>query len=84
MSAMTHQNLVQFLTTLTLILMYQSHHYHLAINPLNLPEMVKEDTAVHQKHYLVQSANTHNNLNIQPSQKIWKMESDGSLAPPAY
>ena len=52
---MTHQNLVQFVTTLTLNLRYQSHHYHLPINPLNVPEMVKEDTAMHQE-YLVQSA----------------------------
>ena len=46
---MTHQNLVQFVTTLTLNLRYQSHHYCLPINPLNLPKMVKEDTAIHQQ-----------------------------------
>ena len=43
MSAMTHQNLLQSvrhgMTTLTLTLKYQSHHYHF---PINLPEMVKE------------------------------------------
>jgi len=37
--------------------------------------------AMHQQHDLVQSANTQENLNIRPSQKIWKMESDGSLDP---
>ena len=43
MSAMTHQNLLQSvrhgMTTLTLTLKYQSHHYHF---PINLPELVKE------------------------------------------
>ena len=39
-------------------------------------------TAMHQQQYVIQPANTHGNLNIQPPKKIWKMESDGSLAPP--
>ena len=42
MSAMTHQNLSQSvrhgMTTLTLTLKYQSHHYHFR---MNLPKMVK-------------------------------------------
>ena len=39
-------------------------------------------TAMHQQQCLVQPANTRENLNIQPSRKIWKTEGDGSLAPP--
>ena len=37
---------------------------------------------MHQQQYLVQPANTQESLNIQPSKKFWKMEGDGSLAPP--
>ena len=37
---------------------------------------------MHQQQYLVQPANAQENLNIQPSKKIRKTESDGSLAPP--
>ena len=37
---------------------------------------------MHQQQYLVQPANTEENLNIQPCTKNSKMESDGSLAPP--
>ena len=36
----------------------------------------------HQQQYLVQPAKTQESLNIQPSTKIWKMESDSSLATP--
>ena len=36
-------------------------------------------TAMHQQQYLVQPANTQD---LQPAKKIWKMECDGSLAPP--
>ena len=39
-------------------------------------------TAMHQQQYLVQPANTQENLNILPSKKIWKMEGNSSLAPP--
>ena len=41
-------------------------------------------TAMHQQQHPVQPANTQENLNIQPSEKIWKMEGDGSLGSPAY
>ena len=37
---------------------------------------------MHQQQYLVQPTNTQDNLNIQPSKKIWKMEGGTSLAPP--
>ena len=39
-------------------------------------------TAMHQQHYLIQSANTEENINTQPSKKIWKMENDTSLVAP--
>jgi len=45
---------------------------------------VPKYTAMHQQQYVIQPANSQENLIIQPPKKIWKMESDGSLAPPAY
>ena len=39
-------------------------------------------TAVHQQQYLIRPTNTQEGLNVQPSKKIWEMESDGSLASP--
>ena len=39
-------------------------------------------TVMHQEQYLVQPTNTQENLNIERSKKIWKMEGDGSLGPP--
>ena len=75
------------MTSLTLTLKYQSHHYiqwrggmgtfsYSAVQCTAFHARNLKYTAMHQQHYLGQSANTQENIDIQPFEKIWKMESD--------
>ena len=50
--------------------------YALRKNQLGLP------LGQHPMHDVFSNDREFENLNIQPSKKIWKMEGDGSLAPP--